>query len=132
MRHTRHRISYSFREKSCFLYLGTPYILKKIFFFQMNFQLKGFYSEQDQDMRISTNGDVDMRSLPPVQAKAEPAKVPLIPEAATKMDVDIRNHTNIIMPSDITNIYKTEATENKDDKTESADNSLTIDEKHGN
>lgn len=62
---------------------------------QFMYSLKGFYAEQDQDLRVSainSNGDVDMRTLqlhPPVLAHANT-------ESEKKQDVDIRN-TNFMM-----------------------------------
>lgn len=96
----------------------------------MNFQVKGFYSEQDQDMRISGTGDVDMRSLPPVSTKVEPSKVLGQTESASKMDVDIRNQANVILPSDIPNVFTTDINDSKNEKMETESN-LTIDEKQG-
>lgn len=63
---------------------------------QFLFALKGFYAEQDQDLRVSainSNGDVDMRTLqlhPAVLAQAT------VDNSETKQDVDIR-HTNFMM-----------------------------------
>lgn len=62
------------------------------------FSLKGFYTEQDQDLRVSavnSNGDVDMRTLqlhPPILTQTTNK-----PENETaKQDVDIRN-TNFMI-----------------------------------
>lgn len=100
--------------------------------YQRNFQLKGFYSEQDQDMR-TTNGDVDMRSIPLAQ-KTEAVKKPEATEASAKMDIDIRT-----LPTEIPNILSILKTENisdsvKQDQDVTSDSSvndtnLTIDEK---
>lgn len=59
--------------------------------FQHGFSLRGFYTEQDRDLRaIDSNGDVDMRQLPQMMlSKSEEA------EATIKQDVDIRN-TNFL------------------------------------
>lgn len=61
------------------------------------YSLKGFYTEQDQDLRVSavnSNGDVDMRTLqlhvPPPPIISQP-----ITDSETKQDVDIRN-TNFL------------------------------------
>lgn len=69
-------------------------------------------------MRIS-NGDVDMRSLPPAQKTESPQK----PEMEMgKMDVDIRN-----LPMEIPNLTATYKTENIADKVKDipSDNSMT-------
>ncbi|GLV36786.1 suppressor of sable [Carabus blaptoides fortunei] len=42
---------------------------QKIQEYTNNYQIKGFYSEQDQDMRINSNGDVDMRAMPQMLPK---------------------------------------------------------------
>lgn len=100
----------------------------------MNFQLKGFYSEQDQDMRINLNGDVDMRSLPLLPPKADlpaPLKPAEITEASTKMDVDIRNVDRLM--NTIQSPFK-EKDGKKGDISDSSGNmerDLTIDEKSG-
>lgn len=62
---------------------------------QFMYAMKGFYAEQDQDLRVSainSNGDVDMRTLqlhPSVLAQVENNET-------KKQDVDIRN-TNFMM-----------------------------------
>ncbi|KAK4878780.1 hypothetical protein RN001_011286 [Aquatica leii] len=55
----------------------------------LTFGLKGFYSERgDQDMRVNSNGDIDMRTLPP---RLNPVIAP--PVMAVAQDTDIRNVT---------------------------------------
>ncbi|KAF5283194.1 hypothetical protein FQA39_LY17386 [Lamprigera yunnana] len=54
----------------------------------LTFGLKGFYSERgDQDMRINSNGDIDMRTLPP-PLNSVPAPLTIVAQ-----DTDIRNIT---------------------------------------
>ncbi|KAK5638502.1 hypothetical protein RI129_012797 [Pyrocoelia pectoralis] len=70
---------------------------------QINFfGIKGFYSERgDQDMRVNSSGDIDMRTLPP-QLNTQPVLQPL-------QDVDIRpvqdsdiRQLNVEAPMDFT------------------------------
>lgn len=71
----------------------------------MNLDFKGFYSEHDRDLRVNSNGDVDMRTLalPQLQLSQQQQQQQNRPSESTKdtsRDVDIRN-TNFIGHFDV-------------------------------
>lgn len=100
------------------------------FFVQMNFQMKGFYSEQDQDMRVSSNGDVDMRSLP-LSQKPETSKVDVPASLVSNMDVDVRTPLGLIGSPLKTDKNNEAATKSEVLEKNKSDAPLTIDEKLG-
>lgn len=70
---------------------------------QVNFfGIKGFYSERgDQDMRVNSSGDIDMRTLPP-QLNTQPVLQPLQDvDIRPVQDTDIRQ-LNVETPMDFT------------------------------
>lgn len=52
------------------------------------------YGGQDQDMRINSNGDIDMRTLPPLAQLDEPSSTEMESQNFTQ-DIDIRNPSMI-------------------------------------
>lgn len=122
---------------------------QKLHEYQMNFLMKGFYSEQDQDMRVSMNGDVDMRTLSQVIQKSEPFNVaePYQPETSSisdpvNKDVDNRSFSDGDAPLQINEDASSNTSKNKEDTPaanetalsshsgsgDATENSLTIDE----
>ncbi|XP_063923736.1 uncharacterized protein LOC135137894 isoform X3 [Zophobas morio] len=61
-----------------------------------NFPIKPFYTPQDQDMRINSNGDIDMRTLPPLTQIAP--QTPMMGAAGEEpnVDADTNNFTQDI------------------------------------
>ncbi|CAH1111810.1 unnamed protein product [Psylliodes chrysocephalus] len=57
------------------------------------FPLKPFNYGQDQDMRINSNGDVDMRTLPPSLANITTSNLPISSSIIENQDIDFERYT---------------------------------------